>query len=131
MLKERAQTKGLTNWKGPKIRKTDITVAKNYLNYDELKQLNLLVEQYLSFAESQALQRKTMYMKDWIRKLHDILTINDRDILLDTGRISHELAEEIANKEYVKFRLKQIREEDAKALEELQNEVKKLKPGNS
>jgi hypothetical protein len=69
------QNMGLKTWKGEKIRKSDITVAKNYLSEDELKQLNLLVEQYLAFAEMQAQAKKPMYMKDWIKKLNDILTI--------------------------------------------------------
>ena len=95
---------GLSSFKGEKVRKTDITVAKNYLTLDELKQLNLLVEQYLSFAESQAMQRKVMYMKDWTKKLHDILIINEREILLDSGKVSHNKAEKIADKEYEKFK---------------------------
>jgi hypothetical protein len=60
---------GLSSFKGEKVHKADISVAKNYLTLDELKQLNLLVEQFLSFAESQAMQRKMMYMKDWIKKV--------------------------------------------------------------
>lgn len=119
---------GLTSWKGAKIRKTDATIAKNYLTYGELKQLNLLVEQYLSFAESQTLQRKVMYMKDWIKKLHDILTINERDILTDAGKISHELAEQIAEKEYEKFKTKQRQIEDTKVVNELEDTIKKIKP---
>lgn len=70
LIKKRVSAKkanmGLTTWKGEKIRKSDVTVAKNYLSEDELKQLNLLVEQYLAFAEAQAQAKKPMYMKDWI-----------------------------------------------------------------
>ena len=72
---------GLTNWRGEKIRKTDATVAKNYLNKNELEMLNNLVEQYLLFAEGQALQRKPMYMKDWIKKLDSFLHLNEKNIL--------------------------------------------------
>ncbi len=118
---------GLTNWKGSKIRKTDITVAKNYLSLDELKQLNLLVEQYLSFAESQALQRKVMYMNDWVAKLHDILTINEREILRDAGKISAKLAEERASKEFERFQEQERKIDALKETEELASAVKKLK----
>ena len=69
---------GLTTWAGTKVRKGDVTTAKNYLNEDEITALNLLVEQYLAFAEAQAQQRKPMYMKDWVKRLNDILTINER-----------------------------------------------------
>ena len=68
---------GLTTWKGEKIRKYDVNIAKNYLTEAELSQLNLLVEQYLAFAENQARQQKVMYMQDWIKKLNDILIINE------------------------------------------------------
>ncbi|MEP7235499.1 MAG: virulence RhuM family protein [Ignavibacteriota bacterium] len=95
---------GLSSFKGDRVRKTDITVAKNYLNENELKQLNLLVDQFLSFAESQAMQGKPMYMRDWIMKLHQILTINDREILLDLGKVSHSKAEKIAEREYEKYK---------------------------
>lgn len=83
---------GLTSWAGEKIRKTDVGIAKNYLKQEELSQLNLLVEQFLAFAENQARQKKVMYMSDWIKKLNDILTINDNEILEHAGRISHEMA---------------------------------------
>lgn len=102
LIAERVDAKkpnmGLSSFKGEKVHKADISVAKNYLTLDELKQLNLLVEQFLSFAESQAMQRKMMYMKDWIKKLHDILTINEREILLDAGKVSHHLAEKLPKK---------------------------------
>jgi hypothetical protein len=64
-----------------KIKKTDVSIAKNYLNENEMKALGLLVEQYLAFAEAQAQQQKPMYMKDWIKKLNDILVVNEREIL--------------------------------------------------
>ena len=97
---------GLTTWKGSPtapIRKADVEVAKNYLGEEELRTLNLLVDQYLSFAELQARQRKPMTMKDWTRKLDDFLRLNERDILADAGRISHELAIEKARSEFGKF----------------------------
>ena len=86
--------------------------------------LNLLVEQYLAFAESQALSRKPMYMKDWIKKLNDILTINEKEVLLDAGRISHKVAESYAEKQYDKFVLKQKEIEQANSIKELEEDIK-------
>lgn len=118
---------GLTSWAGEKIRKTDVGIAKNYLKQDELSQLNLLVEQFLAFAENQARQKKVMYMNDWIKKLNDILTINDNEILEHAGRISHEMALQLAEMEYEKYNAERIKVDDLKALEELDNELKQLK----
>ena len=118
---------GLTSWAGEKIRKTDVGIAKNYLKQEELSQLNLLVEQFLAFAENQARQKKVMYMSDWIKKLNDILTINDNEILEHAGRISHEMALQLAEMEYEKYNAERIRIDDLKALEELDNELKQLK----
>ena len=71
---------GLTNWEGARIRKTDVAIAKNYLNEEELRALNNLVEQYLIFAQSQAERRVPMTMRDWITKLEGFLALNDRAI---------------------------------------------------
>ena len=98
---------GLTNWRGQRIRKPDVTIAKNYLNKEELQALNDLVEQYLLFAQTQARRRVAMTMQDWIEKLHGFLTLNERTILMDAGKISHELAKQHAEKEYEHFRIKQ------------------------
>ena len=94
---------GLTSFRGAKVRKADVTIAKNYLNEDELAALNNLVEQYLIFAEGQAMRRIPMHMADWIGKLDGFLTINDRDILNHAGRISHEMAKELAESQYDEF----------------------------
>jgi len=83
---------GLTNWRGTKPRKQDVGIAKNYLNEPELSALNNLVEQYLIFAEGQAIRRIPMTMHNWIEKLHGFLKLNDRDILEHAGKISHQLA---------------------------------------
>ena len=115
---------GLTTWKGEKIRKSDVTVAKNYLSEDELKQLNLLVEQYLAFAEAQAQAKKPMYMKDWIKKLNDILTINEREILEHAGTVRKRIADEMAAEEYEKYKEKRKLAEKIKSLEELEDEIK-------
>lgn len=95
---------GLTNWSGSKIRPADVKVAKNYLKVEELEELNLLVDQYLSFAELQAKKRKLMYMKDWIDKLHGFFTLNEHDILLDAGKVQRKFAEEHALNELAKYR---------------------------
>ena len=94
---------GLTNWRGSKVRKSDVSIAKNYLTEQELAALNNLVEQYLVFAEGQALRRVPMTMNDWIAKLNAFLTINDRDILNHAGKISHEMAKSKAEQEYEQF----------------------------
>lgn len=100
------------------------------MNKDELSQLNLLVEQFLAFAENQARQKKVMYMSDWIKKLNDILTINENEILEHTGKISHELAIQIAENEYEKYNADRIKAADLKAFEELNKEIDQLKGRN-
>ncbi len=99
---------GLTNWRGTKPRKPDVGIAKNYLNENELLALNNLVEQYLIFAQGQALRRIPMYMKDWIEKLHGFLSLNERLILKHAGKISHQFAMEMAENEYEKYNRKQV-----------------------
>lgn len=94
---------GLTNFRGTIPRKEDVSIAKNYLNEDELSVLNNLVEQYLLFAQGQALKRIPMKMQDWIEKLHGFLQLNDRDILKNAGKISSDIAKELAESEYSKF----------------------------
>lgn len=96
---------GLTTWEGVRIRKADVSVAKNYLNEEELRALNNLAEQYLIFAEGQAVRRIAMTMQDWITKLEGFLTLNDREILQGAGRVSAELAKSHAEQEFDKFRL--------------------------
>lgn len=118
---------GLTNWRGVKVRKEDVTIAKNYLNEEELAALNNLVEQYLVFAEGQAMRRVPMHMKEWIGKLHGFLTLNDRDILNNAGRISHQMAKELAEAEYEKFNLNRIRQTD-EAGGEFEKAVRQLPP---
>ena len=95
---------GLTNWRGSVIRKQDVVIAKNYLTEPELAALNNLVEQYLVFAEGQAMRRVPMHMADWITKLDAFLTLNERDILTHAGRISHEMAQGKAELEYDRYR---------------------------
>jgi hypothetical protein len=94
---------GLTNWRGPKARREDVVIAKNYLSEPELAALNNLVEQYLVFAEGQAMRRIPMHMGDWITKLDGFLSLNERSILTHAGKISHELAVGHAEQEYDSF----------------------------
>jgi hypothetical protein len=103
---------GLTNWRGAKVRRQDVTIAKNYLTEGELLALNNLVEQYLIFAEGQAMRRIPMHMSDWIRKLDAFLSLNERDILAHAGSISHEMAMELAEGQYEKFSRKRIQRGD-------------------
>lgn len=99
---------GLTNWRGTVPRKQDVSIAKNYLNETELTALNNLVEQYLVFAEGQAMRRIPMSMADWVKKLDGFLSLNDREILSHAGKVSHELAKQIAEHEYDVFHQKQL-----------------------
>ena len=94
---------GLTSWTGAKPTQADTEVAKNYLTTEELDTLNRIVSMYLDFAELQALNRKPMYMEDWIAKLDDFLRISEREILTHAGSVSHETAIEKARVEYEKY----------------------------
>lgn len=94
---------GLTSWLGSKPRKADVTVAKNYLAAEELEVLNRVVTAYLEFAELQAMNRKPMYMADWISKLDDFLRLADHQVLDHAGKISHEVATQKALQEYESF----------------------------
>jgi hypothetical protein len=95
---------GLTNWPGEKPRKNDVAIAKNYLNQEEIDALNKIVTAYLDFAEVQALNKRPMYMRDWIAKLDDFLRLGERDILTHAGKVSHEDAVRKAQLEYDKYR---------------------------
>lgn len=99
---------GLTNWTGNRISKSEVSIAKNYLNSEELDILNRIVTAYLEFAEIQALERKPMYMSDWSAKLDDFLKLSGRELLTHAGKISHEQALTKAQLEYEKHRAMQI-----------------------
>lgn len=101
---------GLTSWKGDKVRKNDITVAKNYLSQEELSDLNRIVTMYLDYAESQAKKKKPMYMKDWAQKLDAFLEFNEHDILTNAGKISAKLAEQFAKEQYEVFQQQRLAE---------------------
>ena len=118
---------GLTSTeKQGKVLKSDIDVGKNYLTEDEVGLLKLIVEQYLAFAEAQALAHVPMYMRDWVDRLRMVLTMNQRSILEDAGRISHELAKQKANEEYKKYQAKRLEEQHVESLKELESDLKRL-----
>lgn len=101
---------GLTNWKGAIITRQQAEIAKNYLEELELKRLNLLVEQFLSFAELQTVEQRVMYMKDWIQKLDDFLVLNDKEILQNAGNVSHLEMEKKVRKELEKYNRQKLKD---------------------
>jgi len=109
------------------IRKNDISIAKNYLNEDEMKLLGLIVEQYLAFAEAMAQQRTPMYMRDWIARLDVIIQLNRRELLNHAGQISHEMALEKSATEFKKYKKTQKLIEREKSLKELESDINELK----
>jgi hypothetical protein len=109
-----------------KIKKTDVGIAKNYLNEEEIKLLGLLVEQYLAFAETMAQQQTPMYMRDWISRLDAILQLNGRELLTHAGKISHDMALEKANDAYEKYKITQKELQKEASLTELEKDIKKL-----
>ena len=99
---------GLTTWKNAPdgdIRKPDVSVAKNYLSHEEIRNLNEIVTMYLDYAERQAKRGQVMYMKDWVEKLNAFLQFNEEDVLQDKGKVTHEIATAFAEGEYDKFRV--------------------------
>lgn len=111
-----------------KVRKADIEIGKNYLTEDEMSLLKLIVEQFLAFAEAQALAHVPMYMKDWVEKLRIVLTMNQRSVLEDAGRISHALALQKATEEYEKYKKNQLDAEHLASLKELEHDLKNACP---
>lgn len=109
------------------IAKTEVSVAKNYLNEDEMKLLGLLVEQYLAFAETMAQQQTPMYMKDWTARLDSILQLNGRELLTHAGQISHQMALDKSSGEFEKFKEIQKTIEIEQSLKEIEADIKKMK----
>ena len=129
IIYQRADSKkpymGLTSWKNSlkgAIRKTDVSIAKNYLDEKELNLLNRIVTMYLDYAEMQAQKGIVMYMKDWVNRLDAFLQFNEEDILKDSGKVSHEVATELAESEYEKYQVLQDRMLES----DFDREVKKL-----
>ncbi|HKI89404.1 MAG TPA: virulence RhuM family protein [Draconibacterium sp.] len=120
---------GLTNWKNSpagKIRKSDVTVAKNYLIKNELEGLNRIVTMYLDYAENQARKGVVMYMDDWVKKLNAFLEFNEEAILKHKGKISHNVAKKLAEVEFEKFKI----EQDKKFESDFDKRLKNLKDEN-
>lgn len=125
---------GLTSWKAGDVRKTDVTIAKNYLKEDEIDELNRIVVMWLDFAEDQARRRKQVFMKDWEQKLDEFLKFNERRVLPHAGSVRKKEAEEHARLEYDKFaqRRREYKESlgEAESIEALEEEARLLaKPG--
>ena len=121
---------GLTHWKNsPKgaIRKTDVAVAKNYLKEEELSALNRIVSMYLDYAELQAQSRKPMHMADWIKKLDDFLKFNERNILTHAGKVSNQLAEAHATREFEKYEIERKRIEAMEPVSDFDRAVEEVK----
>jgi len=119
---------GLTSTTYPeKVLKADITIGKNYLNEEEIKMLKLIVEQFLAYAETQALAHRPMYMRDWVEKLKLVLTLNEKSVLEDAGHISHQLAVAKAGEEYAKYKEIQQSLEHLNSIKELDEDIKRLK----
>jgi|SRR5690554_204820 hypothetical protein len=117
---------GLTTWKNSpkgKVLKSDVSVAKNYLNQKEIEELNRIVTMYLDYAENQAARQIPMKMKDWIGKLDGFLQFNDYSVLKNAGSISADIAKKLATEEFEKFRVKQ----DSEFESDFDREVKRLK----
>lgn len=130
IISERAKSSepnmGLQTWKSSpkgKILKTDVTIAKNYLIEREIKELERVVTMYLDYAENQASRQIPMKMSDWVEKLDAFLKFNEYKILKDAGKVSHEVAKELAEKEYEKFRIIQ----DKNFESDFDKEIKKIK----
>ncbi len=122
---------GLTHFKGAKPTKQETEIAKNYLSAEELNVLNRMVTAYLEMAELQALNRKPMYMKDWIERLDDFLKMTGSEILVHGGEISHQQAIDKANKEYARY--KELHKNDLSLAEthfvrQIEQKAKELKP---
>jgi len=109
-----------------KVAKSDITVGKNYLNEEEIGVLKLIVEQFLAFAEAQAMSHVPMYMKDWVERLKMVLTMNQKSILEDAGRISHQMAVDKAKMEYEKYKAAERQIEHFESIKQLDADLKNL-----
>jgi hypothetical protein len=107
LIKERSNATlanmGLMSWDGSRVRKKDVTIAKNYLNHDEIEELNRIVTMYLDYAEDQAKRRKQMTMQEWSERLDAFLSFNERDVLTHAGHLQAVVAEKLALRRYEEF----------------------------
>ena len=126
---------GLTAWKADEVRITDVTVAKNYLDQQEIEELNRIVTMWLDFAEDQALRRKQIFMKEWEQKLDGFLRLNERKVLPDAGSVSKKAADEQARQEYERFALRRRAHKEARGeadtIQSLEDAGKMLEQGKN
>jgi hypothetical protein len=138
IISERADARkpnmGLTSWRVAKVRRQDVTIAKNYLNEEEMEGLNRIVTMYLDYAEDQARRHRQIFMRDWRNKLDAFLKFNEREILKNPGKVSKEIADKLALKQYEVFNqhrlameAKQEALEDDRELKRIQNKIEKKK----
>jgi hypothetical protein len=122
---------GLQTWDGPKVRKKDVSIAKNYLQEDELTKLNRLVTMFLDYAEDQCQQRIAIYMRDWEDKLDRFLEFNNRAVLNHAGSISHDNAEHLVHKHYEEFdqnrKQQELEAAELEAIQELEQIALQIK----
>ena len=118
---------GVTSFKGAIVRQRDVTIAKNYLNKDELEELNRIVSMWLDYAEDQAKRKKPVYMKNWREKLDEFLSFNERAILGHAGKISMERALELAHEQYLLYNAHRLEIADQEAEIEFEKVVHELK----
>jgi hypothetical protein len=117
---------GLTSWKGAKVRRGDVTIAKNYLNENEIAGLNRIVNMYLDYAEDQAKRRRQVFMRDWRKKLDAFLQFNERDILTNAGKVTKEVANKLAIDHYEVFNRNRFAIEAAEEALADDEELKKM-----
>ena len=138
LIYERADAKkpnmGLTSWRGAKVRRQDVTIAKNYLNEKEMEGLNRIVTMYLDYAEYQAKRHKQIFMRDWRKKLDAFLKFNEHEILDNPGKVSKEVADNLALEHYEVFNQHRLDVEakqeaiaDDKELKLIQSKIEKKK----
>ena len=118
---------GLTSYKGAKVRRSDVTIAKNYMSHEEISTLNLIVNMYLDYAELKAKNHHEMHMSEWEKKLEEFLRFNGREVLGDFGKVQRKVAEALALEEYEKYDAHRRRIEVAD-VDELTSEVKRINP---
>jgi len=118
---------GLTSYKGAKVRRSDVTIAKNYMSHEEISTLNLIVNMYLDYAELKAKNHHEMHMSEWEKKLEEFLRFNGREVLSDFGKVQRKVAEALALEEYEKYDAHRRRIEVAD-VDELTSEVKRINP---
>jgi hypothetical protein len=124
---DKKNTDGTSRYNREGVKKGDVSIAKNYLNEDEMTLLGLLVEQFLAFAETMAQQQTPMYMRNWIQRLDIILQLNGRELLTHAGKISHEMAVAKSSNEFEKYKAVQKEIEKEQSLKEIEQDIKQLK----